>query len=148
MNINFNDFKIKNFTPNEFRCKGTGKLLIHPFFVEELQKIRDEFGVVIINSGYRSPEYNKNVGGAKYSIHQYGLAADISFPNIEWTKENVTKIINFIEKHTFIYRIGLYDNRLHVDMFYSPNSRYWYVKNGYHYKLSTNDIIQKYFQVK
>lgn len=146
MEVNFNGFNIKNFTPEEFKCKGTGELLMHPYFVEELQKIRNKFGVVKINSGYRTPEHNEKVGGAKYSIHQFGLAADISFPNLDWNEDTVTEIINFIDEKTYIYRIGLYDWRLHVDMLYSPNSRYWYVKNGYHYRNTTNDIIQEYYQ--
>ena len=32
---------------------------------------------VIVNSGYRTPEHNKKVGGAKYSYHMRGMAADI-----------------------------------------------------------------------
>jgi len=43
-----------------------------------LQKIREYVGdPIIINSGYRSPEVNKAVGGANNSSHMYGLAADI-----------------------------------------------------------------------
>src|SRR5690606_25195101 len=32
---------------------------------------------IIINSGYRCPTHNRNVGGAKNSQHMYGKAADI-----------------------------------------------------------------------
>ena len=32
---------------------------------------------LIINSGYRCPELNKAVGGARFSYHMQGLAADI-----------------------------------------------------------------------
>lgn len=43
-----------------------------------LQPLRDALNVpVIINSGYRSPEVNKAVGGATNSSHLRGLAADI-----------------------------------------------------------------------
>lgn len=43
-----------------------------------LQVIRDVLNKpIIINSGYRSPEYNKSVGGAKNSCHIKGMAADI-----------------------------------------------------------------------
>jgi len=45
---------------------------------ENLQIIRDHFNMpVTINSGYRSPSHNKAVGGAKYSQHLKGKAADI-----------------------------------------------------------------------
>ena len=46
--------------------------------VQVLQAIRDHFGApVVITSGYRTAAHNKAVGGAVYSQHQYGRAADI-----------------------------------------------------------------------
>ena len=43
-----------------------------------LQPLRDGLGKpVIITSGYRTPEHNKNVGGVPTSQHLYGQAADI-----------------------------------------------------------------------
>lgn len=45
----------------------------------KLQQIRDVFGQPIkVNSGYRTLEVNKAVGGAKASAHMKGLAADIT----------------------------------------------------------------------
>ena len=44
---------------------------------EVLQPIRDRFGIVTINSGYRSPELNTAIGGSKSSQHMRGEAADI-----------------------------------------------------------------------
>ena len=41
-----------------------------------LQPVRDEFGVITINSGYRSPSLNAKVGGSKTSQHCNGQAAD------------------------------------------------------------------------
>ena len=44
-----------------------------------LDPLREEFGKPIkVNSGYRSSELNKAVGGAKTSQHVLGLAADIT----------------------------------------------------------------------
>ena len=44
-----------------------------------LDPLREEFGKPIkVNSGYRSPELNKAVGGAKTSQHVLGLSADIT----------------------------------------------------------------------
>lgn len=44
-----------------------------------LQPLRDHVGKPIkIHSGYRCPEYNVSVGGAKNSEHLFGMAADIS----------------------------------------------------------------------
>lgn len=69
----------KDFRVREFRCKnGTDVIFVDTALVELLQKIRDHFGAPItINSAYRTPEYNKKVGGSTYSQHQYGKAADI-----------------------------------------------------------------------
>ena len=45
---------------------------------ERLQLIRDALDVsIVISSGYRCPELNRAVGGAKSSQHQLCLAADI-----------------------------------------------------------------------
>ena len=43
-----------------------------------LQPLRDAWGKALtVNSGYRSAEVNKRVGGARNSYHMRGLAADI-----------------------------------------------------------------------
>ena len=41
-----------------------------------LQPVRDKFGVITINSGYRSPALNAKVGGSKTSQHCNGQAGD------------------------------------------------------------------------
>lgn len=52
--------------------------------IEGLEVIRTYFGdrVITITSGYRTPNYNKMVGGAKYSQHKEGRAADIKVKGI------------------------------------------------------------------
>lgn len=48
-----------------------------------LQPIRDTLGKpMVIGSGYRCPELNKIVGGAKNSQHMKGEASDISLGNM------------------------------------------------------------------
>ena len=60
-----------------------------------LQPVRDEFGPIRINSGYRSPALNKAVGGSKTSQHCNGEAADfessrISNPELAlWISKNL-----------------------------------------------------------
>ncbi len=54
-----------------------------------LQPVRDHFGVITINSGYRSPALNAKVGGSKSSQHCNGQAADFesfSTPNPDLAK--------------------------------------------------------------
>lgn len=45
--------------------------------VNVLQPLRDYFGPIHINSGYRGPALNKAVGGSASSFHAFGMAADI-----------------------------------------------------------------------
>ena len=55
------------------------------WFLESLRtKLRLEYrnAVIIVSSGYRSPELNLVIGGSETSAHMLGLAADISCPDI------------------------------------------------------------------
>ena len=64
----------------EFSSKdGADKVLIDDDLVKLLENIREASGgkSVTINSGYRSPEHNKAVGGVSNSQHVKGTAADI-----------------------------------------------------------------------
>jgi zinc D-Ala-D-Ala carboxypeptidase len=71
-----------NFSPRELACKGTGRLLLDEVAVAKLQELRDLIGrPIILTSAYRSPEYNKKVGGAKYSMHMQGCAFDVNMAN-------------------------------------------------------------------
>lgn len=60
---------------------------------ECLDKVREMWGKPIgVNSGFRSAELNRSVGGAKNSQHIRGEAADIT----TGTKENNRKLFNLI----------------------------------------------------
>ena len=66
------------FRVREFACKGSDVVLIDDELVVLLQCIRERFGKPVhITSGYRTAAHNRAVGGAVYSQHQYGRAADI-----------------------------------------------------------------------
>lgn len=49
-------------------------------FRNVVQKVRDKFGVTVINSGYRGPALNEAVGGSSKSQHCKGEAVDIECP--------------------------------------------------------------------
>lgn len=59
-----------------------------------LDKVREMWGKpLIVNSGYRSPELNKKVGGVYNSNHLKGEAADITTGN----KSDNIKLFNMIK---------------------------------------------------
>lgn len=47
-----------------------------------LQPLRNEFGPIHINSGFRCQRLNELVGGASDSWHTYGSAVDICLPSV------------------------------------------------------------------
>lgn len=74
----------KNFRVREFCCQdGSDPVFIDDDLVAILQQIRDHFGkAVTITSAYRTASHNKKVGGATYSQHLYGTAADIKVSGV------------------------------------------------------------------
>lgn len=113
--INAGEYQIsEHFKANEFRCKdGNDEILICKELLEILEEVRNHFNApVIINSGYRTPEWNTKVGGAKCSYHMKGMAADIVVKG--HTPKEVAKIASEIMKnHGGVIR---YTNFVHVDV--------------------------------
>jgi len=64
-------------------------------FQNVVQPVRDNFGVTVINSGYRGPALNTAVGGSSNSQHCKGEAVDIECPGTgnydvaKWIDENL-----------------------------------------------------------
>lgn len=111
--------KKTNFRVKEFKCNdGSDQILIDDELVEKLQVIRSYYGrAVIINSGYRTPAYNKKIGGATNSQHCLGKACDIHLNGIK-----PTELFEFAKKIGFT-GVGLYSWGVHVDT--RPNKSYW-----------------------
>ena len=103
----------KNFTVKEFACSdGTDTVFISLALVSLLQRIRDYFGkAVIINSAYRTEAHNKKIGGATYSQHKYGVAADIHINGVT-PKEIAAYVETLIPNRG---GIGIYKNFCHID---------------------------------
>jgi len=95
-----------------------------------LQSIRDYLGRPIrINSAYRTPEFNKSLGGKADSMHLLFNAID--FKPKGFTSEDLVKLTEDIEDNKFatmtlwfgklitltpeMLGIGLYDNFIHLD---------------------------------
>jgi len=113
----------KNFSLREFRCKDGSdvpeELMENvQLLADNLQKLRDRLGAPIkVISGYRSPEYNRKVGGAKYSQHLLGLAADVRVKN--YSPADLQGIVIEMVKNKELHQggIGVYNrsNFLHYD---------------------------------
>ena len=93
---------------------------ISPQLGQILEELAESYGSTLtITSAYRSPAYNKKVGGAKKSVHQQGLACDVVMSNT--TKE---QRLDFIRKAAAagIKGLGLYfssssgANFIHCDL--------------------------------
>ena len=76
-------------TPNEEQIKNLKFLCDNV-----LEPLREQFGPIIIGSGFRCPALNTAVGGVKNSQHNTGEACDIHLPSIEVGK----KYFEFLKK--------------------------------------------------
>ncbi|MDW4551504.1 D-Ala-D-Ala carboxypeptidase family metallohydrolase [Defluviimonas sp. D31] len=71
-----------SFSPAEIACRGTGAIRINTEALDKLQSLRNRLGKpLIVRSAYRSPEHNRDVGGAPASKHMAGTAFDIAMAN-------------------------------------------------------------------
>lgn len=79
MDTDANEKLGKHFKVKEFACKdGSPVVFIDEYLYTILEILRNKIGKpVVITSGYRTPEWNAKCGGAKYSYHMRGMAADI-----------------------------------------------------------------------
>lgn len=103
-----------NFKVREFACTdGSDPIFIAPELVKVLQKVRTHFGKpVTINSAYRTVSKNNAVGGAKFSQHQYGIAADIRINGV--TPKTVAAYVETLMPNKG--GIGIYKTFTHVDV--------------------------------
>ena len=105
----------EHFTGKEFKSKdGAAEFLYCPNLIAVLEKIRKHFNEpVIINSGYRTPEWNAKVGGAKNSYHTKGMAADIVVKNhnSKEVAEYASKVLSGLGGGVIKYK-----NFVHVDV--------------------------------
>jgi len=116
----------KNFYLDEFECRDKSDIPLEVFnnlleLVEQMQKIRDILGKTItVNSGYRSPNYNKSIGGASRSQHILGKACDFTVKGL--TPYQVADRLEDLMQGGSIINGGLgeYDTFTHYDIRNNP----------------------------
>lgn len=82
LDISAHDEKLEiapNFVLGEYLQSWKGRYgVMQSHVVDRLQQLRDTLGEPLsVNSGYRNPAYNASIGGAEWSRHMYGDAADL-----------------------------------------------------------------------
>lgn len=121
----------KNFSIKEFECRDGSGMPVNIIsniidLAEQLQILRDYVDKPIqINSGYRSPEYNKKIGGASRSMHKEGKAGDIVIKGM-----TPSEVYNTIEKlisqgEMTEGGLGSYKTFTHYDIGYNGQKRRW-----------------------
>lgn len=116
--IKLNYFKVEEFNqpnfPESWRKMDLNLLML-------LDKIRHRAGIPFkINSAYRSPEYNKKIGGVSNSAHCLGKAVDIAA-----TDSKSRFLIIEAAIHFGIQRIGIDKNFIHLDIKDEPIEVAW-----------------------
>ncbi len=122
----------ENFSLHEFRCRD-GTDVPEEFMdnvrelCENLQVLRDKIGKPItVISGYRSPEYNKKIGGARRSQHLLAKAGDLIVNGMtpDQVKAEIVQLIK--EGKMKKGGVGLYTHFTHYDV--RGFNRRWYGK--------------------
>ena len=95
-----------------------------------LEPLRQHFGVVRINSGFRCPKLNQRIGGVGNSQHQFGQAADIRCSN----KDIARKYFSFITAHCIYDQLLFEYNRcgifwIHVSLRRDEKNRRMRIEN-------------------
>ena len=117
----------QNFTVREFACHdGSDTVLVDAALVKYLQRIRSWGGApIVISSGYRTPTYNKKIGGAANSRHTKGEAADVY---VKDRKKSISEIARFAQA---IGVLGIEKNEdsnyVHID---TRARRYYWIHRG------------------
>ena len=110
----------RHFKVREFACQdGSQVVFIDDYLYTILDILRHKLGKpVIITSGYRTPSWNAKCGGAKYSYHMRGMAADIRVNGMS-AKEIAKELDKIAENGCGII---VYSNWVHFDV--RPGKKY------------------------
>jgi uncharacterized protein YcbK (DUF882 family) len=112
----------KNFNLSEFRCRDGSEVPDEyiqnvELLAKNLQVLRELLGCPIrVISGYRSPKYNRKIGGARRSQHMIAKAADIKVSGM--TPDEVrSAILQLIDEGKMMQGgVGRYRSFTHYDV--------------------------------
>ena len=119
----------KNFRLEEFKCQCGGKYctgypeVLNPALLENVQKVRDQFGSTVISSGLRCSKHNSKVGGSLTSRHKSGKAVDVigAYTKTENGRQHVMRFWKTLPGQRYTYcningsNPGM-GNAVHVDV--------------------------------
>lgn len=118
--------KFKYFTQRELEMGKTIPDCLYPNIIptaKVLDALRQWYGKPIyINSTYRSPEYNRAIGGSKFSLHLEFNAIDFSVENKKDLSKLYNKLVEWDKDYHFTslpkrncMGLGLYKTFIHLD---------------------------------
>lgn len=104
----------RHFKVREFACQdGSQVVFIDDYLCTILDILRNKLGKpIIVTSGYRTPWWNAKCGGAKYSYHMRGMAADIRVNGMS-AKELAKKLDEIVPNGCGII---VYNSWVHFDV--------------------------------
>ena len=95
---------------------------VNPEIAKILASAETTLGITIkVNSGYRTAEHNKEVGGVPNSSHLKGLAVDVAMPRNGWRP--LVRVLRSLG----VKRIGIYKNHIHFDVDDSKPNATWLI---------------------
>ncbi len=111
---------MRYFKMEEFKCRCCGRVAypenIEALVSNVLDPARERLGMpIVVNSGYRCPRHNAEVGGVARSQHLVGEAADVvPIENGKLKIENLQRLARIIVENGRFDQMIIYPTFIHV----------------------------------
>jgi len=84
--------------------------------LEAAEWVRERYGFPIkISSGYRTPWYNRKIGGAKFSQHVQGTALDMTTVQGRGKLKDLIQAVMDARINGYCSGVGIYNGFVHMD---------------------------------